>query len=350
MDKLKINFYNIDACGYYVKQKLKFGNLLEILLDFKDWVNNKNLNETCTFSTNDDNGDILPVYCFDIVFSNDKRDAILTTWNETETIRSGMASVNGLDPIGNPKVETTSVPAGHIPGYPTYFWFSISHGTLATIRLDNSRLNGHKGLKLLFNSFLSKFSKYVVVDSAIDESPKDESINAKVLGYQENEEKGICSKVSPVFRTSVKRIEGELEFIRRNCNKITKILRKDCLHTMESDDIGFLLKLLSNMGLKRKTIVSNETRIKYELPINNLEEQELNDIIKNWSEDKEKWSDVGFKIDGEPEPKWLSHSIVKEEIEINADKTEKGILKAESLLNEIIDHKEKLIPLIERQN
>ena len=36
MDKLKINFYKINNCGYYKNQKLKFGNLLESLLDFKD--------------------------------------------------------------------------------------------------------------------------------------------------------------------------------------------------------------------------------------------------------------------------------------------------------------------------
>lgn len=290
----------------------------------------------------------MPVYCFDIVFSNNKEDAILITWNETETIGPGMASVNGLDPIGNPKVETTAVPVGHIPGYPTYFWFSIPYQTLATIRLDNARLNGHKGLKLLLTGFLSKFSKHAVIDSSVDDLSKDNLISAEVLGYRESKEKGICDKVSPIFRTSVKRIDGELEFIRCNRNKISKILRKDCLHTMEADDRGLLLKLFNNMGMKRKIITNNEIRIKYELPIDNLEEQELNNIINNWQNDKEGWSDVGFKINGILEPKWLSHSIVKTEIEINADKTEKGILKAESLLNQIVDYKKILIPLIER--
>ncbi|WP_019390080.1 hypothetical protein [Kingella kingae] len=48
------------------------------------------------------------------------------------------------------------------------------------------------------------------------------------------------------------------------------------------------------------------------------------------------------------EPKWLSHSIVKTDIEINVDKTDKGIVKAESLLDQIVHHKKYLISLIER--
>ena len=38
----------------------------------------------------------------------------------------------------------------------------------------------------------------------------------------------------------------------------------------------------------------------------------------------------------------------KKDIEINVEKTEKGILKAESLLSQIIHYKEHLISLIER--
>ena len=81
MDKFKFNSYTIDACGYYSRGKLKFGSLLETLLDFQSWVKNKNLNETCTFSPDNEKGEILPVYCFDITVSNNHDDIILITWN-----------------------------------------------------------------------------------------------------------------------------------------------------------------------------------------------------------------------------------------------------------------------------
>lgn len=347
MDKFKFNSYNIDACGYYTRGKRKFGNLLETLLDFQNWVKNKNLNETCTFSPDNEKGEILPVYCFDIAVSNNHEDIILITWNETETIESGMASVNGLDPVGSPNVETTKVPTGHIPGYPTYFWFSIPNDSLVTIRLDKSRLNGHQGLRLLLEGFLSKFSKHAVIEFSEDnEHNNDDIISEVVLGYQENEEKELCTKVSPRFWTSVKKIDGELDLIRHNRSKISKLLRKDCLHTMDRDDRGFLHKLFENIG--GNPLVNNETRIKYEVSIENLKEQELNNIIEKWIKDSEEWSNVGFKIDGIPEPKWLSHSIVKKDIEINVDKTEKGILKAKSLLEQVILYKEHLTSLIER--
>ena len=347
MDKFKFNSYTIDACGYYSRGKLKFGSLLETLLDFQSWVKNKNLNETCTFSPDNEKGEILPVYCFDIAVSNNHDDIILITWNETETIESGMASVNGLDPVGNPNVETTKVPTGHIPGYPTYFWFSIPYNSLVTIRLDKNRLNGHQGLRLLLEGFLSKFSKHVVIEHSEDnEHNNDNIINEVVLGYQENQEKELCTKVSPRFWTSVKKIDGELDLIRHNRSKISKLLRKDCLHTMEKTDNNLLQRLFENMG--GRPLINSETKIQYEISIVDLKEQELNNIIEKWNNDPEEWSNVGFKIDGIPEPKWLSHSIVKKDIEINVEKTEKGILKAESLLSKIIHYKEHLISLIER--
>ncbi|CRZ19224.1 hypothetical protein QG071_08980 [Kingella kingae] len=348
MEKFKFNFYNINACGYYSRNRLEFGCLQTILLDFKNWVKNKSLNETCTFSSDLERGEILPVYCFDIAFSNDKNDIVLITWNETETIGSGMASVNGLDPVGNPKVETTTVPTGHIPGYPTYFWFSIPHNSLVTIRLDKSRLNGHQGLKLLLGGFLSKFSKYTVIDSSEDnKSTNRDLVNVSILGYQENEEKELRTDISPRFWTSMKKIDGEIDLIKSNCNKISKIFRKDSLHTMEKKDKEFLQKLFENIGGKASTNI-HETKIKYEISIESLNEEELNNIIEKWNEDPEEWSNVGFKIDGMAEPKWLSHSIVKTDIEINVDKTDKGIVKAESLLDQIVHHKKYLISLIER--
>lgn len=349
MDKFKLNFYNIDACGYYSKSKLKFGNLSEILLDFQSWVKNKTLNETCTFSPDDAKGEILPVYCFDIAVSSNQEDIVLTTWNETETIESGMASVNGLDPVGNPNVETTVVPSGHIPGFPTYFWFSIPYNSFVTIRLDKNRLNGHQGLKLLLEGFLCKFSKYTVIDCTEDSQSETNSniINTIVLGYRENEEKTLCTKISPRFWTSVKRIDGELDLIRNNRSKISKLLRKDCLNMMEKDDKNIIQKIWDNLGGQAN--VDMEVKIKYEVSIEDLKQEELEKIIDKWNDDKEEWSNVGFKIDGIPEPKWLSHSIVKTDIEITVDKTEKGILKAESLLNQIIRHKNYLISLMERQ-
>lgn len=342
MESVKLNFYNINSCGYYNSGNFRFGKLGDILSDFHTWTKGgsyKNLAETCTFSINDARGECLPVYCFDIAMSADGDDILLITWNETETLEAGMASVKGNDPVGNPNVETTEIPEGHIPGFPTYFWFSVSNNSFATIRADKSRLNGHVGLKMLLEGFLSKFSRYVVMDED----------NEEVLGYRENHNDPFLPTNAPRFWTSVKKIDGELDLIRGNVSKITKILRKDCLHGMEEEDHGLLLKLFQNLGMtSTSTSAPIETKIKYEISISNLQDNQLEDIISSWDEDSTEWANVGFKIDGIKEEKWLSHSLVKINIDIPVVKTEKGIFSAKSLLNQILANKSNLLPLMER--
>ncbi len=339
-EEVKINFYRVHKCGYYHRGQNtpEFGSLYEILSELNTWAydGTKPLAETCTYEL-DEEGSNLHTYCFDIKLLGNK-DVILTTWNETETLDGGMASVNGADPAGNANVNTTSVPLGHIPGYPTYFWFIPEKDVFATLRF-NQRANGHRGLKLLLSEFTAKFTSYVVYDESHDNEEE------AILGYKKQSNSDVLS-LSPYFKSYPAKLPGQLDFLRENRIRITKIIRKNVLMPHNQDDRTLWQKFCGNLGLTISPQLSGELKMKVELPFT-PEENELNQIISEWeSENGSSWNNVGFELRGEDDIKWLSHSLVKSTVELEVVRDANGVISAESIANAILTHRVQLLRLL----
>lgn len=341
LEEAKINFYQVFRCGYYSRgeQTPKFGNLQSTLAALRQWAFDgvKPLSETCTYQI-EDGDSLLHTYCFNMSAAPNG-DFVLVTWNETGTLDGGMASVNGADPAGHAHVNTTAIPPGHIPGYPTYFWFVPNRNVFVSLRF-NQRNNGHSGLKLLLSEYLAKCTSHVVY------SDEDDDNHVDILGYRLDANSPVES-YSPHFWSSPKKKLGQLEFLRNNRTRFIKIIRKSILHSSNVDDQTLWEKLLNEIGIINTPVFDGELRVKSELPFSPTAQQ-LEEIIQEWEEESgSKWVDVGFELRGENDVKWLSHALVKATINMDIDRDRNGVISADSIISAVSVHRTQLLGLLD---
>jgi len=340
-EEVKVNFYRIHKCGYYQRgaSSPEFSGISELFSELQSWAfdGNKPLSETCTYKP-DDEGNNLHTYCFALKRMQNG-DILFTTWNETETIDGSFASVNGAEPAGNASVSTSSIPANHIPGYPTYFWFIPQKNTFATLRF-NQRANGHQGLKMLLSDFLAKFTSFTVYDHLEN---NDEEV---IVGYRKQPTDEPC-KLNPVFKSYPARIPGQIEYLKSNREKIKKIIRKNLLLPVNQDDRTFWQKLCNNIGLTSSPQLAGELKIRFEVPLS-PSSNELDEIISEWeSEEGSSWNNVGFELAGDSEIRWLSHALVKTTIDIEISRDSSNIVLLGSLADAIALHRDTLLGVLE---
>jgi hypothetical protein len=339
-EEADITFYNIDKCGYfkYGKDLPEFGNVADTFKELKEWTSNDGmtLGETCTYEITESE-DILRTFCFALVKNASTGDYLLTTWNETPSTEGNVASVEASKPVGEAEVSLTELPAGSIPGYATYFWIIPSHNILATIRF-NHRLNGHKNLNKYLNEFIAKWTKHVVV-------VEDEEVDHNIVGYSNSIGDEVLS-LHPIFKSSLHKKPGQSDYLKNNISNIIKMIRKNKLVPNVQIDTTLWQSILQTFGLACSTEITHDVKIKYEIPYS-PSIQELDDIISEWdSSHNSKWDDVGFKLTGETETYWLSHSISKETVELDVNRENAEVVNGESLLSCLSNIRSSLISLL----
>jgi hypothetical protein len=342
VDIVKFNFYRVEECGYYLHGRgtPEFGSLGSIFDELKSWAfdGSRPLLETCTYEAVDGSG-MLHTYCFDFRRSANG-DIFITTWNETETIDGNTASVRGSDPAGSAHVNTTAVPAGHIPGYPTYFWFIPSANIFATLRFNSARSNGHAGIKLLLDGFIKIFTSHSVFDSNQPAEARD------LLGYRENDRNPVQTNLRASFKSYPAKLAGRIQHLKDNRTNITKVLRKSTLLNTETDDRDLWQRLLQNLGVTTSPALVNDVKVKTELPYL-PSATELEQIIAEWESGSSlKWDNVGFHLLGEADTVWLSHSLIKDERDLNIIKDGNGIVSLRSVERELARHRTQLLNLL----
>jgi len=297
-EKCKLKFYEVTQCGFYARGGASpvFGSLEDLLAKYGAWAkaDDTELRETCTFEAAENTPE---AYCFDIEFLPNG-DVVLVTWNKVDTVEGKMASVDGTDRIGNVHVKKTNVPDGHIPGYPTYFWFLPNQNLFATLRFDQIA-NGHPGLKQLLREYYAKYSPYLV---ATDE----DADNVEIEGYREAAGKPVVPLVH--FESRPKRKKGSKDFLKKNRSKITKMVSKETLVATDTADKDLFSRLLSKAGLDQPSSLLTDTHIRSTIDYNPTE-AELDALLDdNSGEMSTKWEDVGFILRGESTPVWRSHT------------------------------------------
>ncbi|MES9907195.1 MAG: hypothetical protein ABW150_01640 [Candidatus Thiodiazotropha sp.] len=335
-EEASVNFYRIARCGYFKHGEdiPQFGTLEDTLNELKAWVTDKNLGETCTYAI-DDGEEGYHTYCFDIVKSDQTGEFIVTTWNETPSVEGNVASVSATSKVGEVDVELTELPDDHIPGYATYFWFIPDQNILATIRFHHTT-NGHQNLRRYMKTFLAKWTSYVVVDDDDDEA--DHSI----IGYRANEDDEPMH-LNPMFKSYLKKKPGKIEFITNNREDIRTIHRKNLLSPQSQADMTLFNRMLVKIGVQDPPQVNHEVKVKYEFH-HTPEEEELEAIIADWEQEHDaKWDDIGFKLKGDDEIYWLSHSLAKRTIDLDVTRENKEIVNATSILNSVNQNREVLL-------
>jgi hypothetical protein len=344
IEEAKVNFYAINRCGYYKygNQEQEFSDVADMLSELQAWVAGKELGETCTFDVEE--GDYSRTFCYDVA-KHSNGDYLLITWNESPSTEGHIASVSPHAPVGGADVEMTELPAGYIPGFATYFWFIPEHNVLATVRFQHVQ-NGHRNLNIYIKEFLAKFTRYVVSEY------NDESDECEIAGYRRSS-KEIITKLFPQFRSSRYRKPGQIEFIQENCHNIRKIVQKNLLSPyVKAPDLSFIHRLFRRFhGLDKLDGTQEEVRFKYEIEYSPTPD-ELGHIIETWTENENneestKWDDIGFQFINDSETYWLSHSSVRDEIEIDVKRDNEEVVNAASLLNALHGRRRHLLKILQ---
>ena len=334
--EVTIDCYEITKCGYYKRRGTKsvFGNAEDIIADLQSWLiqSISTIDQTKTFNQSEDS-DQLPVYCYDVKKNNDTGDYLFTIWNENETLDGSFASVEKDGAIGDAIIDKASIPDNSIPGFPTYFWIAPSIGKIFCIRYK-SRVTGMRGFCKYLRGYLEHFSKWTVIQG------EDKSLDSTVLGHSDTNE--VKEKVYPDFKAGLSQVDGEIKYIKDNYSQITKLIRKDEFISSKRDNKGLGSMLMTNIGLKKKKIISSSAKYKFQLDFVPTK-SDIEEIIKFWEQDTEhtKWDDIGFKFkDGKT--RWLGHAQLRSNFDLKFTMRENGLINNDELLRSLTNKREEI--------
>ena len=339
METVKLAYFNVNRCGYYQfgDSAPVFGGLLEILRDVKSWIHGKKLRETKVFDPADEN--IFPVYISDLAINVTTGDAVVVTWNETPTTGSGqVAAAAGEDIVGSVDVSLMDVPEGGIPGFPSFFLFIPERSIVITIRFDGQTHSGKPGLSMYLNEFMTKFSSHVVLSETDD--------GAKIYGYASEPDQE-PQQVRPVYKTVQARVPGEVEWLRDRCTQIRKLVRKDLLTTGAAPNYTQLKTIWSWLDIADPAPPSSgSVRFDFEIDCA-LTDKQFSELVDFDAVEHARGKDIGFRLVGEGGVvHWLSHCLVKQELDINIQRSDAGLVSANELLKKLSTSRGPILSIV----
>jgi len=173
----------------------------------------------------------------------------------------------------------------------------------------------------------------------------DEEVDHNIVGYS-NGPGEETQLLHPMFRSSLHKKPGQSEYLKNQRPNIRMMIRKNKLVPDVQIDTSLWQNMLQKLGLHASTEISHDVKVKYEIPYC-PSAQELENVINEWDvSHSSKWDDVGFKLIGESETYWLSHSISKETIELDIRRENAEVVNGESLLSSLSLIRNSMIALL----
>lgn len=327
--------YDIQSCGYYETSGNKqYASTYDILLNLKKWVksDNKNILDTVTYDINEGNeADVEQTLVYDI--SELDKTFLLTTWNVSTLVSDDILMAKQDDKPGNVQVVPQTVEDGYVPGYPCYFWFIPEEEIIAIILVDGQRKRGIDNLSCYMYNFLKYCSEYVIHEEHSDE--------VVIKGYGKVGD--YRSDLFPRFKEKIKRLGGDIDYIKENYMNVRKIIQKNTISYNHAPSMWS--NFLSKIGLVNYDNSDDAFEYTFEMNYNELTEDELDNIIDTWRAvpSSSKANDMGFKLKGQSNKIfWLSNSLAKSELSVSIAK-EYGVVPADSLLYALNEYKSMIV-------
>ncbi|MCY1312647.1 hypothetical protein D9M70_630860 [compost metagenome] len=91
----------------------------------------------------------------------------------------------------------------------------------------------------------------------------------------------------------------------------------------------------------------DQVKVQYELPAQ-LSRDDIEAMIAAWNEGHDReWDDYGFKLKGSSHHiHWLSHSLARQEFQLDVERTDLEVVNSQSLLKALSDHRVEILRLI----
>lgn len=343
MTEFAITFYHLAKCGFYkrAEENPSFGTLQDVLAQLHDWVhgNGMTMGATSTYLASDSGGDGLPAtYCFDIQH-HANGDSLLTIWNASPVYEEQVAAAHEDGAVGDVQVEYQDFPDGTIPGFASYFWFLPPENLYATIR-PGGMIAGRGAMEAYVRSFMARFSNFCVYDES-------DASHQELLGYSDSSPDDHEHHYVR-FRGRRVRNRGELDLLLRNRSRIRKTIQKNTLRPHVTADASLLQRLLRGLagghhGDPRGELPSDCVHVRYEVEYTPTA-RELKEMFQYIADfDHTKWDDIGFALEGEQDIHWLSHSYVKQEVELDLETGQDRVHDAEELLGKLVARRRRFL-------
>lgn len=346
LEKSKISFFNIDACGYYThgqKSKVQFCDTGNMLVQLVKWSHGKSLSETQTFQSADTDG-FLPVYLFDVKQSDG--ETLLTLWNQVPANENSIASVMANGSVGKAKVHLNELVPGSIPGFATYFWFIPDENLFANVRFQHA-VSGHMPMRSYIRGFLERSSSHVVYESN-DASNGKGGADLEIAGYRKDLSCPVQNNVTPRFSTSVFTKPGETDMLLQNAHNIIRVRRRTTLQLQSAEDLALWQQLWRRVRGTARPAHSDPVAVEYDIKTA-VTEDEVKAIVKQWNseDDKPTWDDFGFQLKGEQQTHWLSRAYARDSFDLDVDRRDAEVVDGESLLKELQQKRSTILKLLD---
>lgn len=336
MEEAKIAFYKISSCGYYPygpRREADFGLLADTMQHVADWSRGRPLAHTRTHGV--EGSQTHPAYLVNAVRGGNTW--LLTLWNEAANTDGKVVSIDGFAAVGAANVSETEVEEGHIPGHATYFWFLPEENLMATIRFQHP-MGGVYEMNKFMGGFLRTFGPHVV-------QGEPEDGNIEVVGYRRNEADEL-GKYRPVFRTEVFKKPGPIDYVIARAAEVRKIKKKASLHLRHRASKSLWQKMLEGVHISPRGNVDQNVDIYYELEVSGLEEQQVRDIVAQWTEEEGDESDYGFVLRGDAKTHWLGRAYARDTLHLDVARHNVEIVEPNSLLRELERFRPHLFSLL----
>lgn len=339
VEKARIRIYDISKCGYYAWRgtEPEFGDIGEIMSDLSLWSKGKSLVATKTYESADFT-EIFPAYLLDVKERNG--NWLVKIWNQTPASEGNVHSVMGSSSVGNPKVIANEILKGSIPGFATYFWVVPKKNIFASVGFQHL-ITGQPAFQQYIKSYIESFSKFVVHAQA----PKD-GVDIDILGYRSSS-KYEPLNLRPRFQTEMFTKPGDYEFLKRNVDKITRVVRKTKLQLNRVDDYKAWQQFLRWTQISvPPSKPADFINLQYIIGAN-ITKSDLTSIVDEYQNNHDRqWDDYGFKVKGDQKTHWLSHASARGEFDLDVVKDNDEVFNTDSLLSALDKRKAAIFKMM----
>lgn len=90
---------------------------------------------------------------------------------------------------------------------------------------------------------------------------------------------------------------------------------------------------------------SGVIKYKYEIDCT-IDTNELNQLVEVGSQEHDKYSDIGFRLTGDARVRWLSHCLVRNELEVDITRSDAGFPEARAFFDELLMRREAILSVL----
>ena len=355
MERGLISFFEVNECGFYRMRNNKDseyveGSLTDSLTLVEQWVKSRDFTQTVPWDV-ESSPLRTQIYCKDIAVNPVSEDALFVLWKRYGDDSGKVKGISpdakfGANPEDSIKIDAKVKGQSAILGEPMYYWFIPELNVVASINFPHSVASTTdvcNYIKRCIDLRISHPRKKVVEQTSFNQFSNREQIVKRVI-YKSKDGK---FSMNYKFDVHMKELSSQKANIKNLCKKITHIVVRDTISTVQEDqkDSCFrLFDLIQGKSLKKK--FQKQVEIIEE---RRLSEEELKSMLEVYHQEfkqTDTWNNVGFREDGNDTTRWFNKYVSKEHILMEPLDRNSNFHSAKSLLDELQKSRSDLLQTV----